>query len=75
MSRDGIIAIGSSICAVIITSILFSLIGCICRRRQGQKSLANKQAPIYESVQIENNTGVLDLETNMAYVSVQESQQ
>ena len=70
LSRDGIIAIGSSICVFIVTSILFSLAGYFCRRKQQQET--NTPANIYQSVQLKNNTKALDLEANVAYASVQE---
>ena len=75
LSKDGIIAIASSICIFILTSILFSLFGYLCRRNQEQKkspSSANKPAPIYENVQIKNDTEMMDLETNVAYSPVQQ---
>ena len=62
----------------IITSVLFSLFGYLCRQKQEQKTSplsANKPAPIYENVQnlIKNTTEMMDLETNVAYAQVQQS--
>ena len=75
LSQDGIIAIASSIFVFTVSSISFTLFGYLCRRKQEQKSSssANKPHPIYESVQIMNNTKnlMVDVETNVAYLTVQ----
>ena len=76
MSQDTIITIALSVSVLIVTSALFSTIGYLCglhRQKQGQTSplSASRPVPTYENVQIRGQTEILDLETNLAYGSVQ----
>ena len=76
MNQDGIVAVASSISVFIITSIFFSIFGCLCdrhyrKRTQNPPSAANQPAPAYyEDVLPKDCKQKFELQSNVAYAPI-----
>ena len=76
MQQDGIAVAASSISIFIVTSIFFSIFGCLCglhhrKRTQNSPSAANQPAPVYyEDVHPKDCKQKFELQSNIAYAPI-----